>query len=416
MNSIEILCQKAQSAARALANAPTELKNIALDAIATHLKAHRATILSVNAQDVQQAKQNKKPDAFVDRLTLTPQRFDAMLQGLQSIAAQPDPVNTILAEWTVPSGLHIARISVPLGVIAVIYESRPNVTVDAAALCLKSGNAVILRGGSESAKTNRALCETIQIALASVGLSESAVQYVPQQDRATLDALLKMDDYIDVIIPRGGQSLIEHIQTHSRIPTFSHLNGICHTYVHEDADLEQATRVTLNAKMRRTGICGATETLLVDQKIAESFLPNLFTELLAQGCEIRGCERTCAIDPRAKPAQVADWATEYLDAILSVKVVDDLQEAIDHIQTYSSHHTEAILTGNAEAAQYFLNHVQSAIVMHNASTQFADGGEFGMGAEIGIATGKLHARGPVGLEQLTTMKYNVKGTGQTRPD
>jgi glutamate-5-semialdehyde dehydrogenase len=352
--------------------------------------------------------------ALLDRLALTEARIAAMAHGVEEIAGLPDPVGSVIAAWTRPNGLSIERVRTPLGVIGVIYESRPNVTADAGALCLKAGNAVILRGGSESFHSSRAILTCLHDGLAHAGLPAAAIQMVPTTDRAAVAKMLTMTRHIDVIVPRGGQSLTERVMTESRVPTFLHLIGLCHTYIHAAADAEKARRIVLNAKMRRTGICGATETLLVDRAVAKILLPPILADLIAAGCEIRGDAETRALDPRVKPATDADWDTEYLDAILAVKVVAGLDEAIDHIVRHGSAHTEAIVTEDTAAAEAFMHRLDSAIVMHNASTQFADGGEFGMGAEIGIATGKLHARGPVGVEQLTTFKYKVRGTGQVR--
>jgi len=412
---IEKLCIAAKSAASELASASTEKKNQALLAMATAIANRKNEIITVNQQDVSSAKNNNKSAAFIDRLTITEQGVDNMVAGLKKIADLKDPVGIELKAWQVPSGLKISRVSIPLGVIAVIYESRPNVTADAAALCLKAGNAVILRGGSECAKTNQIIADCLQDALREIGLPESVIQYMPTQAHAAVDELLQMDQYVDVIVPRGGRSLIEHIRDKSRIPLFSHLEGLCHTYVHRGANKKMATNIIRNAKMRRTGICGATETLLIDHAIAKDFLPDIITVLIEEGCEVRGDEQTQTIDSRVAAANESDWSTEYLDAIISIRVIDGIDQAISHIHQYGTHHTEAIITDDLQAATQFLNQINSAIVMHNTSTQFADGGEFGMGAEIGIATGKLHARGPVGVEQLTTFKYIVRGTGQVRP-
>jgi len=338
-----------------------------------------------------------------------------MARGLEEIAELPDPIGTELARWTRPNGLDIARVRVPLGVVGIIYESRPNVTADAGGLCLKAGNAAILRGGSESFRSSRAILDCLHAGLDAAGLPKAAIQAVPTTDRAAVGHLLRMSEFVDVIVPRGGKSLIERVYAESRIPVLAHLEGNCHTYLHASADLDMAVAVTLNAKLRRTGICGATETLLCDRAAAARLLPPVLDALILRGCEIRGCPETCALEPRAVPASEQDWYTEYLDAILAVKVVGGLEEAIAHIERYGSHHTDAIVAEDRVAAETFLARVDSAIVMHNASTQFADGGEFGMGAEIGIATGRLHARGPVGVEQLTTFKYLVRGTGQCRP-
>jgi glutamate-5-semialdehyde dehydrogenase len=352
---------------------------------------------------------------MLDRLRLTDERLEATAKGLDEIAELPDPVGTIAAEWDRPNGLHIQRLRVPLGVIGVIFESRPNVTADAGGLCLKAGNAAILRGGSESFHSSQAIMESLSVGLKAAGLPEAAIQLVPTRDRAAVGEMLTMTGLIDVIVPRGGKSLVERISAESRVPLFKHLEGNCHSYVNKDADPEMARKVVLNAKMRRTGICGATEKLLIDRAAVKGMLKPILDDLIAAGCEVRGDPEVRAADPRVKPATAADWDTEYLDSIIAVKVVDGVDEAIDHIARHGSNHTDSIITGNAEAAEKFLKNVDSAIVLVNASTQFADGGEFGMGAEIGISTGKLHARGPVGVEQLTSMKYVVRGDGQCRP-
>jgi glutamate-5-semialdehyde dehydrogenase len=404
---------KAKSIARQLATRSNEQKNAALLAMADQLAAARETILAANAKDLENVQD--KPAAFIDRMTLTSGGVDVMVAGIKKIAALPDPVGCALKEWQVPSGLQFKRVSIPIGVIAIIYESRPNVTADAAALCLKSGNAVILRGGSDCVQSNHAIVKALQAGLSVVGFEPAAIQYVASQNRAAVDTLLSLDDCIDVIVPRGGKSLIERIRSKSRIPVFSHLDGLCHTYIHVDANRDMAVNIVLNAKLRRTGICGATESLLVDKAIAEQLLPPLISQLIEAGCEIRGDNITQQFDERVVPVTEDDWSTEYLDSILSVKVVSDIHEAIAHIAQYGSNHTDAIITDNTEAASQFQAQVGSAIVMHNCSTQFADGGEFGMGAEIGIATGKLHARGPVGVCELTTYKTLVAGSGQTRP-
>jgi glutamate-5-semialdehyde dehydrogenase len=352
---------------------------------------------------------------MLDRLALDERRVEAMARGLETIAGLPDPVGAEIARWRRPNGLDIARVRVPLGVVGIIYESRPNVTADAGGLCLKAGNAALLRGGSESLHSSSAILAALREGLTAAGLPEAAIQLVPTRDRAAVGLMLRMSEHIDVIVPRGGKSLIERVQKESRIPVLAHLDGNCHVYLHEAADCDMAVRVAVNAKLRRTGICGAAETLLCDRAAAARLLPPVLDALIAGGCEIRGDAAVRALEPRARPASEADWRTEYLDAILAVRVVDGLDDAIRHIETYGSHHTDSIVTEDARAADRFLAEVDSAIVLHNASTQFADGGEFGMGAEIGIATGRLHARGPVGAEQLTTYKYVVRGTGQCRP-
>jgi glutamate-5-semialdehyde dehydrogenase len=405
----------ARAAASVLAQAPAERKTAALRAAAAAIRSQRGAIIEANARDLGEATQMSLSSALLDRLKLDEKRVEAMAQGLDEVAALPDPVGTELARWTRPNGLDIARVRVPLGVIGIIYESRPNVTADAGALCLRSGNAAILRGGSESFHSSRAVAEALRSGLAASGLPEAAVQLVPTRDRAAVGMMLTMGDFIDVIVPRGGRSLIERVQRESRIPVIAHLEGICHVYVDRAADLDKARHIVLNAKMRRTGVCGAAETLLVDRAVAGSHLPPILADLHAAGCEIRGDAATRAIDPQARPASEADWTTEYLDAILAVRVVDDLDAAIAHVNGYGSHHTDAIITEDAAAARRFLDEVDSAIIIHNASTQFADGGEFGMGAEIGISTGRLPPRGPVGAEQLTSFKYVVRGNGQVRP-
>jgi glutamate-5-semialdehyde dehydrogenase len=378
------------------------------------LRDRQVKILEANARDMDYARGEKASATVLDRLLLTPERIEAMAAGLETVATLPDPVNRIIDEWERPSGLTIQRVSIPLGVIGVIYEARPNVTTDAAALCIKSGNAVILRCGSECLESSKAIVEVLRLALSDADLPEDAVQLVPSRDRAAVGEMLQMTEAIDVIIPRGGKALCDRVQQESRVPTLLHLTGNCHTYIHAKAEPHMAREVLLNAKMRRVGICGATESLLIDAEIAPKLLPELVHALAAKGCELRGDEVARKLDKNIRPASADDWSTEYLDAILSVKVVSGLEEAIQHVNQYGSHHTDAIITADTAAARQFLRGVDSAIVMHNASTQFADGGEFGFGAEIGIATGRLHARGPVGAEQLTTYKYVVHGTGQVR--
>ncbi len=407
--------KRARTAAAALTTAPTEAKNAALHAAARALRDRCDALLEANRRDLDGAAEKDFTPAFVDRLTLNPARVEGMAKGLEEVAALPDPVGSVIADWTRPNGLHISRVRTPLGVIGIIYESRPNVTADAGGLCLKSGNAAILRGGSESFHTSAAIGDCLRAGLAEAGLPEDAVQLVPTTDRAAVGALLTMVEYVDVIVPRGGKSLIERVQRESRIPVFAHLEGLCHVYVDGDADLAMAREIALNAKMRRVGICGAAESLLVDKRAHNSHLAPIVEDLLAAGCEVRGDEATRAVDPRVVPASEEDWVTEYLEPIISVKLVDGVSGAIDHIERFGSHHTDCIVTDDAPTAEEFLGKVDSAIVLWNASTQFADGGEFGMGAEIGISTGKLHARGPVGAEQLTSFKYVVRGTGQTRP-
>ena len=414
-SAMRALGLQARAAAAVLATAPDAVRNTALRAAAQALRAQAETILAANRQDLAEAAGRDLTPSMLDRLTIGPSGIEAMASGLEAIAALPDPLGRIQSAWTRPNGLAISRISVPLGVIGIIYESRPNVTADAGGLCLKSGNAAILRGGSESAQSSRAILAALQAGLRAANLPEAAIQLVPTQDRAAVGALLRLDDLIDVIIPRGGKSLIERVAAESRIPVLKHLDGICHVYVDRAADLAKARAVAVNAKMRRTGVCGAAETLLVDRPVLASHLPVLLDDLIAAGCEIRGDDAVQALEPRAKPATEADWSTEYLAPILSVRVVDGVDAAIEHIGHYGSHHTEAIITEDAATAERFLARIDSAILLWNASTQFADGGEFGMGAEIGISTGKLHARGPVGVNELTSYKYLVRGNGQIRP-
>jgi glutamate-5-semialdehyde dehydrogenase len=406
----------ARQTAQVLALASTKAKNNALLLAACAIRARAGEILEANAQDMAQAKANGVASAFLDRLYLDERRIDAMAQGLTEVAALPDPVGRMLAVFERPNGLVIERVAVPLGVIGIIYESRPAVTADAGALCLKSGNVAILRGGSESTLSSAAIHSCLVEGLAGAGLPETSILRVPVKDRAAVGAMLSgLDGNLDVIVPRGGKSLVARVQADARVPVFAHLEGLVHVFVHADADLAKAETIVLNSKMRRTGVCGAAETLLVDRACAETHLAPLVKMLIDAGCEVRGDAETMEADPRVVPATEADWRTEYLDAIVSVAVVDGLNGAIHHIETYGSHHTDCIITENHWAAERFLNEVDSAIVLHNASTQFADGGEFGFGGEIGIATGRMHARGPIGLEQLTTFKYRVHGTGQIRP-
>ncbi|MEK9966178.1 MAG: glutamate-5-semialdehyde dehydrogenase [Rhodospirillaceae bacterium] len=405
----------AKAAAHELASATPDAKNAALHAAAAAIRARKDKILAANANDVARAEAKGVKGSFLDRLVLNDDRVEAMARGLEEVAALPDPIGTVLAEWERPNGLKIARVRVPLGVIGVIYESRPNVTADAGGLCLKAGNAAVLRGGSESFESSQVILSCLQSGLAAAGLPATAIQAPPTTDRAAVGAMLTMVDFIDVIVPRGGKSLIERVQTESRIPVFAHLEGLCHTYVHAAAEPQMARDIVLNAKMRRTGICGATETVLIDRSVAPSLLVPIVDDLVGAGCEVRGDAAAREIDDRVVPANDADWDTEYLDAIVSVRVVDGIDDAIDHVNSHGSNHTDAIVTADAEMAERFLARIDSGIVLHNASTQFADGGEFGMGAEIGISTGKMHARGPVGAEQLTSYKYVVRGAGQTRP-
>ena len=407
---------RARAAADVLANATSEAKNAALLAAAAHLRASIETILAANAADVAAMQAAGSTAAMVDRTRLDADRIEGIAAGLEAIAALDDPVGEVIAAWSRPNGLAIERVRTPLGVIGVIFESRPNVTADAGALCLKAGNAVVLRGGSDAHRSSAAIHACLTAGLEEAGLSPDAVQLVPTTDRAAVGAMLTgLEGNIDVIVPRGGKSLVARVQAEARVPVFAHLEGVCHVYVHAPADLEMARTIAVNAKMRRTGICGAAETLLVDEALAATHLAPLVMALQEAGCTVRGDAAVQAAAAGVEPASEADWPAEYLDAIIAVKVVDGLEAAMDHIARYGSHHTEAIITEDEAAANRFLAEVDSAIVMHNASTQFADGGEFGMGAEIGIATGKFHARGPVGVEQLTSFKYRVHGSGQTRP-
>jgi glutamate-5-semialdehyde dehydrogenase len=405
----------ARLAARALALAPAAQKNRALAAMAKAIRGSQAAILAANREDLAAAKAAGATAAFLDRLTLDTGRVEAMAEGLDVIRKLKDPVGTVLASWRRPNGMRIERVRVPLGVVGVIYESRPNVTADAGALCLKAGNAAILRGGSEGFRSTQAIHAAMVAGLLDAGLPAAAISLVPTRDRAAVGMMLAgLDGALDVIVPRGGKDLVARVQMEARVPVFAHLEGVCHVYVDGKAKLPMAKAIVLNAKMRRTGVCGAAETLLVDRAAAKMLKP-LIAMLVEAGCEIRGDAAVQAADSRAKPASEADWSTEYLDAIITAGVVDGVDAAIDHIERYGSHHTDAIVTEDKTAAEKFLREVDSAIVLHNASTQFADGGEFGFGAEIGIATGRLHARGPVGVEQLTSFKYRIRGSGQTRP-
>jgi glutamate-5-semialdehyde dehydrogenase len=408
--------QRARAAARALALAPADQKNRALGAMATAVRAQAPALLAANAEDVAEARAAGVTGAFLDRLALDSARVETIAAGIDAVRGLKDPVGTVMESWTRPNGMRIERVRVPLGVIGIIYESRPNVTADAGVLCLKSGNAAILRGGSDSMRSSRAILTALTEGLHAANLPEAAIQLVPTRDRAAVGLMLAgLDGNLDVIVPRGGKSLVARVQAEARVPVFAHLEGVCHVYVDKAASLAMAKKIVLNAKMRRTGVCGAAETLLVDRAGAGNQLKPLVEMLIGAGCEIRGDKATLAVDKRVKPATEEDWSTEYLDAIIAVKVVDNLEAAIDHIERYGSHHTDAIITEDRATAEKFLRAVDSAIVLHNASTQFADGGEFGFGAEIGIATGRLHARGPVGVDQLTTFKYRIHGTGQTRP-
>lgn len=406
--------RRAVAAARAVRGASAEMRTAALEAMARRLRANAQLVLAANAIDIKDAQQRGVAAAFLDRMTLTPDSVEAMARAVETIAAQPDPVGAVLAAWDRPNGLHIARMRTPLGVIGMIFESRPNVAAEAGALALRSGNAIILRGGSDGARSAAAIVDAVRDGVAEIGLPSDCIQAVPSTDRAAVGLMLQgLDGAIDVIVPRGGKSLVARVQEEARVPVFAHLEGICHTYVHVAADHAKAIALVLNAKMRRVSVCGATETVLIDRDVAPSLLPGIVAALQAEGCELRGDAEARAIAEMAAATE-ADWTTEYLASMLAVRVVSGVSEAIDHIRRYGSQHTECIVTEDAAAAETFLRDVDSAIVMHNASTQFADGGEFGFGGEIGIATGRLHARGPIGAEQLTTFKYVVRGNGQTR--
>jgi glutamate-5-semialdehyde dehydrogenase len=405
----------AKDAAQVLVNAPADAKNRALKEAAASLRDNSEAIIQANYKDMAVGEQKGLTSAMLDRLELNEDRIAGMAAGLESIAELNDPVGSVMENWDRPNGLSISRVRVPLGVIGVIYESRPNVTADAGSLCLKSGNASILRGGSESFHSSSTILESLKAGLKAANLPEAAIQMVPTTDRAAVGEMLTMTDYLDVIVPRGGRSLVERVQTEAKVPVFAHLEGICHTYVNADSSPEMAKEIVVNAKMRRTGICGATETLLIDRDAVASHLPPILDALNAAGCEIRGDDETRELDVRVIAASEEDWDTEYLDSIISVRQVNGVEEAVDHVNRHGTEHTDAIITDDAATAEKFLNGINSAIAVHNASTQFADGGEFGMGAEIGISTGKMHARGPVGVEQLTTFKYIVRGDGHTRP-
>jgi glutamate-5-semialdehyde dehydrogenase len=408
--------RRTRAAARILALAPAAQKNRALAAMAQAIRDGQAGILAANAEDVAEAEAGGTTAAFLDRLSLDARRVAAMADGIEVVQALADPVGAVMETWTRPNGLTIERVRVPLGVVGVIYESRPNVTADAGTLCLKAGNAAILRGGSDSLRSARAIHACLAAGLRAAALPEDAIALVPVRDRAAVGLMLQgLDGAVDVIVPRGGKSLVARVQSEARVPVFAHLEGNCHVYVDAAADLAMAKAIALNAKMRRTGVCGAAETLLVDRAAAGTHLQPLVAMLIEAGCEVRGDAAVRAADPRVRPASEEDWSTEYLDAVIAAKVVDGVDAAIAHIERYGSHHTDAIVTADATAADRFLAEVDSAIVLHNASTQFADGGEFGFGAEIGIATGRMHARGPVGVEQLCTFKYRVRGSGQIRP-
>ena len=411
---VSALVRTAREAQAALAMSSFDQRKAALHAAAGLIREHEAEILARNEADVARAGANGISPAFIDRLTLTPARIESMAAGLDQITGLEDPIGRELARWSRPNGLDIARVATPLGVIGVIYESRPNVTVDAGGLCLIAGNAAILRGGSDSRETSGYLAELMGAGLQAAGLPRGGVQMVPTDDRGAVGAMLAASGEIDVIIPRGGRSLVERVQTEARVPVFAHLEGICHLYIDSDADAGKAVELAVNAKMRRTGICGAAETILIDRGVAGTILPAVGAALTEAGCAIRGDSASCELIAGATPADEEDWRTEYLDSIISVRVVDGFDEAAAHISTYGSNHTDCIITENADSAERFLREIDSAIVMVNASTQFADGGEFGMGAEIGIATGRMHARGPVGAAQLTSFKYLVRGNGQVR--
>ncbi|MFZ9415057.1 MAG: glutamate-5-semialdehyde dehydrogenase [Alphaproteobacteria bacterium] len=412
---MDAIGHRARAAAAAIAVATPEAKRLALGAAATVLRGRMGELLAANALDMEACRAAALSSAMADRSPLDEARVEAIAQGLEAVAALPDPVGAIDASWTRPNGLEIRRVRAPIGVVAIVYEARPNVTADAGAICLKAGSVAILRGGSESFESSRVIVGCLHAGLRAAGLPVDAIQLVPTRDRAAVGRLLAMTGLVDVVVPRGGKSLIARVMDEARVPVLAHLDGICHTYVHRAADAGMARRIVLNAKMRRTSVCGATETLLVDRDVALTHLPPILHDLFRAGCEIRGDEAVQRMDPRVRPATEEDWRTEYLDAILSVRVVAGLDAAIEHVNLHGSHHTDAIVTADDAAAEAFCRRVDSAIVLRNASTQFADGGEFGFGAEIGIATGKRHARGPVGVEQLTTFKYQVRGSGQTRP-
>jgi len=414
-NEMQELGRNARSAAKVLAQANAEMKNAALRAMAKAIRASQTIILAANAKDLEAAKTKDLKSSFVDRLTLNPARVEAMAKGLEDIATLKDPVGRVTEKWTQPNGMEISRISVPIGVIGIIFESRPNVTADAGGLCLKSGNAAILRGGTDGFLTSQAVTACLQQGLKEAGLPITAIQMVETTDRSAVGEMLKgLGGTIDLIVPRGGKSLVARVQSEARVPIFSHLEGICHVYVDKAADLEMAKSIVFNAKMRRTGVCGSAETILIDRE-ASQFLKPIIRTLIDAGCEVRGDEAAQKADAQVRPASEEDWSTEYLDAIVTLGLTDGVDGAIAHIAKYGSQHTDSIVTQDQSTAEKFLAEVDSAIVLHNASTQFADGGEFGFGAEIGIATGKLHARGPVGVEQLTTFKYQIRGSGQIRP-
>ena len=413
--TMDAIGRRARAAATEIAVATPEAKRLALGAAATVLRGRMAELLAANALDMEACRAASLSAALADRSRLDEARVEAIAQGLEAVAALPDPVGVVDASWTRPNGLEIRRVRAPIGVVAIVYEARPNVTADAGAICLKAGSVAILRGGSESFESSRVIVGCLHAGLRAAGLPVDAIQLVPTRDRAAVGRLLAMAGLVDVVVPRGGKSLIARVMEEARVPVLAHLDGICHTYVHRAADPAMARRIVLNAKMRRTSVCGATETLLVDRDVALTHLPPILHDLFRAGCEVRGDEAVQRMDPRVRPATEEDWRTEYLDAILSVRVVDGLDAAIEHVNLHGSHHTDAIVTADDAAAEAFCRRVDSAIVLRNASTQFADGGEFGFGAEIGIATGRLPPRGPIGPEQLTTWKYVVLGDGQTRP-
>ncbi len=416
MNDVTLnIGKQARNAARALALASTSQKNTALKAMAKHIRKQAVSIQAANDQDIEAAKTKDLKSSFIDRLTLNTSRIEAMAQGLEDIAALDDPVGRVLEKWVRPNGMEISRVSVPIGVIGIIYESRPNVTADAGGLCLKSGNAAILRGGSDGFATSQVIVTALQQGLADAGLDPNTIQMVQTKSRDAVGEMLSgLGGTIDLIIPRGGKSLVGRVNENARVPVFSHLEGICHVYVDKAANLEMAKAIVLNSKMRRTGVCGSAETILIDRAKLSNLAPIIST-LIDSGCEVRGDTETMAANAAVRPASEEDWSTEYLDSIVSIRVVDGVDAAIAHIEKYGSQHTDSIVTEDHTTAEYFLKNLDSAIVLHNASTQFADGGEFGFGAEIGIATGKMHARGPVGVNQLTTFKYQIRGNGQIRP-
>ena len=414
-NDLLIMGKNARESSQLLALVSAEQKNESLNNMADNINKGIKGILEANDKDIKKAKENNISQSFLDRLILNDERIKSMSDGLRAIAKLDDPVGQQIARWQRPNGLDIERVRTPLGVIGVIYESRPNVTADAGALCIKAGNAVILRGGSESYYSSKAIYNSLKKGIVQAGLPEYSIQIIPTVDRSAVGYLLSgLNDSIDVVVPRGGKSLVERVQNEAKVPVFGHLEGICHLYVDKDADINKAIDITVNAKMRRPGICGAAETLLIDEERASYFLPELAKALKNSGCEIRGCKKSKIIVDDIIPVEKSDWDTEYLDSIISIKIVEGINGAIDHINNHSTNHTDSIITENSKAAEIFLKEIDSAIVMHNTSTQFADGGEFGMGAEIGIATGRFHARGPVGVEQLTTFKYIVRGSGQIR--